>query len=69
MIMLNGSQKVLGDMGDAPTVSCLVASLELRADRVALERNGEIVSREQWSTTQLMTGDKVELVHFVGGGL
>lgn len=69
VITLNGSQKIFRDLGEAPTISSMVASLELRADRVALERNGEIVPRGEWDTTSVMTGDRVELVHFVGGGL
>ena len=69
VITLNGSEKVLSGMGEAPTVDSLVASLGLRADRVALERNGEIVSRAEWPATAIVNGDRVELVHFVGGGI
>jgi len=40
----------------------------MKPDRVAVELNLEIVSRAQWDTTTLKNGDKLEVVHFVGGG-
>jgi len=40
----------------------------MKGDRVAVELNREIVSRAQWSGTQLKDGDRLEIVHFVGGG-
>lgn len=67
-IKLNGSEKQFEDLGEEPTVAGLVAFLGFRADRVALERNGEIVPRADWPVTPLTDGDQVELVHFVGGG-
>ena len=51
-----------------PTVAALVESLGFRPDRVALERNGDIVPRPAWVGTVLEAGDRIELVHFVGGG-
>jgi thiamine biosynthesis protein ThiS len=53
----------------APTsLDLVVAELELRADRIALELNGEIVPRTAWANTPIQTGDRLEIVHFVGGG-
>lgn len=66
--MLNGAERVLDELGEAPQISSLVDSLGFRADRVALERNGEIVPRAEWPQTALEDGDHIELVHFVGGG-
>jgi thiamine biosynthesis protein ThiS len=40
----------------------------MKSDRVAIELNREIVSREQWAQTPLKDGDRLEIVHFVGGG-
>ena len=65
-IILNRTQRTLEFAG--PTVASLVESLGFRADRVALERNGEIVPRTLWAETLLHSGDRIELVHFVGGG-
>ena len=41
----------------------------LPGDRVAVEHNGEIVPRSNWTETALNNGDRLEVVHFVGGGL
>jgi len=50
------------------TVADLVQHLELVGKRLAIERNGEIVPRSQFSSTQLADGDKLEIVGAVGGG-
>jgi len=50
------------------TLSALLESMGLKADRVAVELNREIVTRTVWSETNLSEGDRVEIVHFVGGG-
>lgn len=46
----------------------LVEQMGMKSDRVAVERNREIVSRAQWPDTRLAEGDRLEIVHFVGGG-
>jgi thiamine biosynthesis protein ThiS len=50
------------------TVAALLAELGMKADRVAVELNRDLVSRERWEQTQLSDNDKLEIVHFVGGG-
>lgn len=50
------------------SVTDLVASLELTAARLAIELNLSILPRNSWATTKLQNGDKLEIVHFVGGG-
>jgi len=50
------------------TVADLVQHLDLVGKRLAIERNGEIVPRSQFSSTQLADGDKLEIVGAVGGG-
>jgi thiamine biosynthesis protein ThiS len=52
----------------AETLGALVAQLGMKPDRVAIELNREIVPREQWPQTPLRDGDRLEIVHFVGGG-
>ncbi|MBZ5663692.1 MAG: sulfur carrier protein ThiS [Acidobacteriia bacterium] len=52
----------------AETLAALVEQLGMKPDRVAIELNREIVPREQWSQTALHDGDRLEIVHFVGGG-
>ena len=53
---------------DAITLSELVAHLGMKPDRVAVELNRELIPRERWQATRLANGDKLEIVHFVGGG-
>jgi thiamine biosynthesis protein ThiS len=50
------------------TLSALVEQLGMKQDRVAVELNREIARRERWSEINLAEGDRLEIVHFVGGG-
>jgi thiamine biosynthesis protein ThiS len=50
------------------TVASLLDQLGMKPDRVAVELNRDLVQRDRWPTTQLANGDKLEIVHFVGGG-
>lgn len=49
-------------------VAALVAALGLDARKVAVERNLEIVPRSAYVSTALADGDRIEIVHFIGGG-
>ena len=50
------------------SLSDLIERLGMKQGRVAVERNRDIVPREQWAATELSEGDQLEIVHFVGGG-
>ena len=50
------------------TVTDLVEDLKLVGKQVAVELNGQIVSRDRWQEETLVSGDRIEVVHFVGGG-
>jgi thiamine biosynthesis protein ThiS len=52
----------------AETLGALVEQLGMTPDRVAIELNREIVPRDKWPQTPLHDGDRLEIVHFVGGG-
>lgn len=65
---MNGQSREFAELKEGSAVSDLLAVLQLKGDRVALERNGEIVPRAAWGETRLSDGDKIEIVHFVGGG-
>jgi thiamine biosynthesis protein ThiS len=45
-----------------------VEILGMKVDRVAVELNRDIVPRDRWAETVLHEGDRLEIVHFVGGG-
>jgi len=65
------SIQVNGEAHEVPkglNVVQLVAQLGLTANRLAIERNLEIVPRGQWGTTLVSSGDRFEIVHLVGGG-
>ncbi|MFL0355134.1 sulfur carrier protein ThiS [Erythrobacter sp. GH1-10] len=63
-ITLNGETR----QTSAATIAALVRELELAPEKVAVERNGEIVPRSTLDNAALATGDTLEIVHFVGGG-
>lgn len=46
----------------------LLDELGMKPDRVAVELNRELVPRDRWASINLSDGDKLEIVHFVGGG-
>lgn len=64
-ITVNGDDK---DVADRVVISELIAELGLKAERLAVEVNRRIIRRADWPSTTLEEGDKVEIVHFVGGG-
>lgn len=63
-ITLNGEPR----RTSAATIADLVRELELTPEKVAVERNGEIVPRSTLEDAALTAGDTLEIVHFVGGG-
>lgn len=67
-ILLNGQTRSFPGLTDGVTLNQIVLALGLKSDRIAVEHNGEIVPRITWPTTAIHHGDKLEIVHFVGGG-
>jgi len=66
--VLNGQSREFPQLGAGAHLQDLVGELGLKGDRVAIEHNGNIVPRAEWSNTVLTEGDRLEIVHFVGGG-
>ena len=64
-ILVNGEPQEVEDNISLPE---LVAALKLKAEQIAIELNHNVVRRAQWDNTLLQADDKVEIVHFVGGG-
>jgi sulfur carrier protein len=64
-LIINGNEQ---SFADSLTLAQLIEQLGMKGDRVAAELNREIVSRAQWTETSLKDGDRLEIVHFVGGG-
>jgi thiamine biosynthesis protein ThiS len=64
-IEVNGEPR---EVPDGASVADLLGLLKLAAPKVAVERNLEIVPRSVWGATRLAPGDRLEVVHFIGGG-
>src|SRR5579863_120951 len=64
-LQINGEAR---DFDSPLTLAGLVDQLGMKADRVAIELNCSIVARDRWPETNLAEGDRLEIVHFVGGG-
>jgi len=64
-VTINGESR---DVPEGLNVEGLLLVLGLGLDRVAIERNLEILPRTAWNVTQVRPGDRFEIVHFVGGG-
>jgi len=64
-LTVNGEERRFKALGD---IAALVAALGLDVRKVAVERNLEIVPRSLYATTPLSDGDRIEIVHFIGGG-
>ena len=64
-IQINGE---LREFSDGLTVEALISTLGLEPTRVAIELNQNVVRRHDWQATVLQPEDRVEIVHFVGGG-
>ena len=65
-ISINGNVRQLDS--ENLTISALVVTLNLTGQRLAIEKNGEIVPRSQFDVVNLQDGDTLEIVGAVGGG-
>ena len=64
-LTINGQEK---DLPSELKLSELIHHLGMKPERVAVELNHEIASRDRWQAIELRDGDRLEIVHFVGGG-
>jgi len=64
-IHLNGEVR---DVREGQSIADLLTELGLAERRVAVELNLDIVPRSQHATTRLQAGDRLEIVHAIGGG-
>lgn len=68
-LQLNGQSRNFPGLTAPVALGRLIEALGLKADRIAVEHNGEIASRASWDSIDVGQGDRLEIVHFVGGGL
>ena len=64
-VQINGEEQVVAD---GLILSELLKQQALQPERVAIELNRVVVPRREWPVTKLAEGDRLEIVHFVGGG-
>lgn len=64
-VFVNGDKK---EFGSGISLAELITQLDLPAPRIAIELNREVVRRSDWGSTMLKDDDRIEIVHFVGGG-
>ena len=64
-VFINGDER---DLSGATSLAELITLLDLPAARIAIELNREVVRRSDWGSTMLEDDDRIEIVHFVGGG-
>jgi thiamine biosynthesis protein ThiS len=68
-IAVNGQACSLEGIASPGSLKLVLETLGLRPDRIAIELNGEIVPRTLWDEKTVADGDRLEIVHFVGGGV
>ena len=64
-VYINGESK---ELSGTPSLAELITQLDLPVARIAVELNREVVRRSEWGSTMLHEDDRLEIVHFVGGG-
>jgi thiamine biosynthesis protein ThiS len=65
-VVVNGEPK---EFPSGRSLAAFIEHLGLKGDRIAVELNREIAPRSRWADISLSEGDRLEIVHFVGGGL
>ena len=65
-ILINGEQRDFPQ--SSMKLSELIEQLSLAPQRIAIEVNHQIARKQQWEDTLISDGDRIEIVHFVGGG-
>lgn len=64
-VIINGEKK---DVPGEIDLKALLDHLALPQQQIAIELNKEVIRRKDWQNTKLSESDKIEVVHFVGGG-
>ncbi len=64
-VYINGESR---EFSGTPSLAELINQLELPVARIAVEVNREVVRRSDWEQTVVHDEDRIEVVHFVGGG-
>ncbi len=64
-VLVNGETK---EIPNEVNLSELLKNLSLPSERIAIELNKEVVRKRDWENVKVADADKIEIIHFVGGG-
>lgn len=64
-VFINGETKEISGLVN---LGELLKNLSLPSERIAVELNKEVVRKKDWETVKIADADKIEIIHFVGGG-
>lgn len=64
-VTINGEKR---ELAENLSISEMLKNLELPFERVAIELNKEVVRKKDWENIKVNDADKIEVIHFVGGG-
>jgi sulfur carrier protein len=67
-LKINGQSRTFERLASPTNLAQIIVALDLKGDRIAVEHNGQIATRGIWAETFVVSGDRLEVVHFVGGG-
>jgi sulfur carrier protein len=67
-ITVNGQNREFPGLAAPASLAEVIAEMNLKGDRIAVEHNGVIAQRTRWAEVSVASGDRLEVVHFVGGG-
>jgi len=65
VITINGEKK---EIGQEVNLNDLLKFFVLPQERIAVELNKEVVRKKDWENIKINEADKIEIIHFVGGG-
>jgi thiamine biosynthesis protein ThiS len=64
-VTINGEKR---ELAANLSISEMLKNLELPSERVAIELNKQVVRKKDWENIKVNDADKIEVIHFVGGG-
>ncbi len=64
-VLVNGETK---EIPNEVNLSELLKNLSLPSERIAIELNKEVIRKRDWENVKVVDADKIEIIHFVGGG-
>ena len=68
-LVINGQSRTFPELASPVMLDQVIRVMDLKGDRIAVEHNGEIAQRTRWAEVAVASGDRLEVVHFVGGGV